>query len=163
VNTNSAISCSDANPAICTFAKMPQTAFLTSNYTNASGAFTNVTGLTFTPEVSTNYHMHCNLVWSASAATAGPEYQITGPSTPTHVVIQMASAVTASTMASAAVTAFSTALNPVGAVVTASTTEYSTLDMDLINASSTTAIQVQAQNQGTGTLTIEAGSACQLQ
>jgi hypothetical protein len=162
-NTNSAISCSDANPAVCTFAKMSQTAFLTSNYTNASGAFTNVTGLTFTPEASTSYHMHCNLVWSASAATAGPEYQITGPSTPTHVVIQMVSAVTASTMASAAVTAFSTALNPVGSVVTSSTTEYSTLDMDLINASSTTAIQVQAQNQGTGTLTIEAGSACQLQ
>ena len=163
VNTNSAISCSDANPAICTFAKMPQTAFLTSNYTNATGAFTSVTGLTFTPEASTKYHMHCNLIWSASAATAGPEYQITGPTTPTNVVIQMASAVTSSTVATAAVTAFSTALNPVGAIVTTGTPEYSTLDMDLINASSTTAIQVQAMNEGTGTLTIDAGSACQLQ
>jgi hypothetical protein len=141
----------------------PQTAFSTGSYTNATTTFSSITGLAFSVAASTNYHMHCNLIWSTGTATGGPKYQITGPATPTAVVIQMESAVTAATSASAAVAAFSTTLNPVGAVVTTSTDEFSTLDMDLVNGSTAGTVQVQAAAQGAGTLTIINGSGCQIQ
>jgi hypothetical protein len=142
---------------------MPQTAFITSDYTNATTGFTSLTNLSFSVETSTNYHLHCNLIWSASAATAAPQYQITGPAAPTAVVIQTAMATTATTTASAAVTAFSSALNPGTAIVTTATNEFSTLDMDLRNGSNAGTVQVQAAAQGTGTLTIRNGSGCQIQ
>lgn len=163
-NNNSAMLFSNASPGVGSWAKMPQTAFLASDYTNATTTMSNVTGLTFTPEASTSYHMHCNLIWSTGTATGGPKYTITGPAASTHLVYQMVSAITAITTASAATdTSFGTALNPVGTVVTTGSDEFSTLDMDLINGANTTAIQVQAAAQGAGTLTIKAGSACQLQ
>jgi hypothetical protein len=51
----------------------------------------------------------------------------------------------------------------VGAVVTTSTDEFSTLDMDLVNGSTAGTVQVQAAAQGAGTLTIINGSGCQIQ
>lgn len=139
------------------------TAFLTADYTNATTTFSNLTGLAFAVLANTSYHLHCNLIWSASAVTAGPKYQVTGPAAPTAVVVQMNSAITATTIASAAATAFSSSLNPVGAVVTSGAAEYSTLDLDLRNGANAGTLQVQAAAQGTGTLTVSNASGCQIQ
>jgi hypothetical protein len=152
---------------------IPQKRFVTtSDYTNAGGAgtFTNVLGATqttiglaFLVAANTNYTMHCQIVWSASAVTTGPEFQITGPGSPTSVVISMMSAITGATTASAAATAFSTALNPEGATVTSATNEVAYVDMSLVNGANAGTVQLQASPQGAGTLTIRQGSSCTLQ
>jgi hypothetical protein len=145
---------------------IPQKAILTvADYTNAGGAasFTSIPYLSFPVAANTNYTMHCSIVWSASAATTGPEFQITGPSSPTSVAINMVSAITATTTASAAATAFSSALNPVGATVTTATNEMAHIDMGLVNGANAGTVQLQASGQGTGTLTIRQGSSCTLQ
>jgi hypothetical protein len=136
-----------------------------SDYSNAGGAgvFTNVTGLAFPVAASTSYAMRCSVVWSASAVTTGPEFQITGPASPTSVAINMVSAITAITTASAATTAFSSAMNPVGAAVTSATNEMARIDLNFVNGVNAGTVQLQAAPQGVGTLTIRQGSSCVLQ
>jgi hypothetical protein len=134
-----------------------------SAYTNATTSFTSVPGLALGVAASTNYTMHCAIVWQASAATAGPQFQITGPASPTAVSINMVSAITATTTASAAATAFSSAMNPVGTTVTATTNEMAHIDMGLVNGVNGGTVQVQAAAQGVGTLTIQPGSYCVIQ
>jgi hypothetical protein len=152
------------------FRGIPQKAFVdTADYTNATTTFSNVigvgsnNGLSFPVTANTRYTMHCSIVWSASAATAGPQFQITGPASPTSVAINMASAITATTTASAAATAFSSAMNPVGATVTSGANEWAQVDMELLNGANNGTVQLQAAAQGVGTTTIRQGSSCTLQ
>lgn len=141
------------------------------DYTNATTTFSNVVGvgagasagLAFPVEARGRYTLHCSIVWSASAATAGPQFQITGPASPTSISISMLSAITATTTASAAATAFASALNPVGATVTNGVNERAEIDMGLVNGVNAGTIQLQAAAQGVGTLTIRQGSSCTLQ
>jgi hypothetical protein len=168
-NNFSASLCSDANPSVCSFAKMPQTAITSgSAYTNATTSFTSVVGgsgqtLSFSVEASTNYYMTCSILWSASAATAGPKFQITGPSSPTAVQYSVLQAVTATTDGTAGAVAFSTSLNASGTTVVASTNEPASINMGLVNGSTAGTVTVQAAAQGTGTVTIQPGSYCTLQ
>ena len=169
VNNNSAWLFSNANPSIGTFAKMQQTAITSgSAYTNATTGFTSVVGssgqtLSFSVEASTNYVMNCQILWSASAATAGPKFQFTGPASPTAVQYSVTTGVTATTTGDAGATAFSTSLNASGATVTASTLIPSELSLGLVNGTTAGTVTLQAAAQGTGTLTIEPGSYCTLQ
>ncbi len=136
-----------------------------SDYTNATTTFSNVTGLSWavpTAQVGPTYSMHCSIVWSASAATAGPQFQITGPTAVT-LAATMVSAITSSTTASAATTTFGSAMNPVGATVTSGVNEFAMVDMGWTMGGTSGTIQLQAAAQGVGTLTIRQGSYCQFQ
>jgi hypothetical protein len=160
-NNNSGILYSNANPAVGTFAKMPQTAFLTSNYTNATTTFSNVTNLSFSVEANTNYKMHCDLDYQTSATTADVKIQITGPASPTAVTYDLVTEVTGSTLSAAVATAFSTSLSEAG-TPTITTNFPLTVTMTLINGANAGTVQLQAAATGTGTITIIPGS-CQLQ
>lgn len=161
VNNNSAQLYSNASPGVGAWAKMPQTAFLTSNYTNATTTFSNVTNLSFSVEANTNYHLQCNLDYQTSASTADVKIQWTGPSSPTAVTYDLVTEVTGSTLSASVATAFSTALSEAG-TPTITTNFPLTLTMTLINGANAGTIQLQAAATGTGTITIIPGS-CQLQ
>jgi len=157
VNNNSAALCSNASPSVCVFAKMPQTAFLTSNYTNATTTFSNVTNLSFPVEASTNYKVTCDLDYQTSATTADVKIQWTGPASPTAVTYDLATEVTASTLSASVATAFSTALSEAG-TPTITTNFPLRTTMTLINGANAGTIQLQAAATGTGTITIIPGS-----
>jgi hypothetical protein len=150
---------------------IPQKQFVfTADYTNATTGMTNVVGvgnagqgLGFPVAANTSYTMTCDVLWSASAATAGPQFQITGPAAPTAVQYSVMQAVTATTDGTAGATAFSTALNASGATVVSATNEPARITMSLLNGANAGTIQLQAAAQGAGTLTIRQGSSCTLQ
>jgi len=135
-------------------------------YTNATTSFTSVVGssgptLAFTANASTAYSGSCYLVYSASASTAGPKIQFTGPSSPTAVLYSSLFQLTATpTYAdSAAASAFSTSQSA-GTAVTATTLLAARINFSLINGTTAGTVTLQAAAQGTGTLTIEPASYC---
>lgn len=138
-------------------------------YTNATTGFTTVVGgsgpaLGFTVAASTPYAGSCYLVYSASAITAGPKIQFTGPASPTAVNYSAAIQITATpTYAdSAAASAFSTS-QTAGTAVTASTLLAVRINFSIINGTTAGTLTLQAASQGVGTLTLEPGSFCQMQ
>ena len=135
------------------------TQYLATNYTNATTTFSNL--LAFTAAASTSYTMTCNLVYSASAATAGPKIEITGPASPTAVTYSYEGATGATAFSGASATAFSSSLS-IGASVTTTTPMPFQVTMSLINGTTAGTVQVLAAAQGTGTLTIYAGSSCEV-
>jgi len=157
VNNNSAALCSNASPSVCAFTKMSQTAFLTSNYTNATTTFSNVTGISFSVEASTNYKVTCDLDYQTSATTADIKIQWTGPASPTAVTYDLATEVTASTLSASVATAFSTALSEAG-TPTITTNFPLRTTLTLINGANAGTIQLQAAATGTGTITVVPGS-----
>jgi hypothetical protein len=161
VNNNSAQLYSNASPGVGAWAKMAQTEFLTSTYTNATTSFTNVTGLSFAVEANTNYTMECNLDYQTSASTADIKIQFTGPASPTAVTYDMVSEVTASTLSASVATAFSTSLTEAG-TPTITTNFPLKLSLTLINGANAGTVQLQAAATGTGTISIIPGS-CQSQ
>lgn len=169
VNNNSAQIYTNASPGVGSWAKMSQTAITSGTaYTNATTSFTSVAGgtgqtLSFAVEASTNYVMSCHVLWSASAATAGPKFQFTGPASPTAVQYSVMQAVTATTDGTAGAVAFSTSLNASGATVVATTNEPADIQFGLVNGTTAGTVVLQAAAQGTGTVTIQPGSYCQMQ
>jgi len=169
VNNNSAMLFSNAAPGVGAWSKMPQIAITSgAAYTNATTAFTSVVGgagqtLQFSVEANTNYILTCQILWSASGATAGPKFQFTGPASPTAVQYSVMQAVTATSDGTAGATAFSTSLNASGGTVVTTTNEPATLQLGLVNGVNAGTVVLQAAAQGSGTLTIQPGSFCQLQ
>lgn len=161
-NTFSAQTCTDASPAICSWNKTIQEGVSTGSYTNATTTASNVTGLSFSVEASTNYAMTCHLYFSASATTAGINAEITGPSSPTTVSYVLHQPLTSTTYTDSPSSAFSTKIG-VTTSTTASTVFDATLTMGLQNGSNAGTVQVQLAAAGTGTLTLENGSFCQMQ
>ena len=104
--------------------KMPQTSMLTSQYTNSTTGFTNVTGgnsLAFTMDASTTYQGYCTLYYQA-ASTGGLNIEFTGPASPTFVTYGLVDPGTATTIVAASVaTSFSTSL---GAAVGPASTNF---------------------------------------
>lgn len=168
-NNNSAILYSNATPGVGAFAKMPQTAITSgSAYTNATTTFSSVVGgagqtLSFSVEASTNYILDCFLVWSASASTAGPKWQITGPASPTNVLIGASGGTGAAAFGDAVVTAFSSAITAFGTAGATATNFVSYINMGLINGANAGTVTLQAAANGAGTVTIQPGSFCTLQ
>jgi hypothetical protein len=167
-NNNSAWLVSNATPGVGSFSKMQQVAFLTSNYTNATTTFSSLTGMSFAVEASTNYKVECDLDYQTSATTADVKIQWTGPASPTFLVYDMVTEVTASTLSSgvnpatATTTgAFSTAVTEAG-TPTITTNFPMKLTMTLINGANSGTIQLQAAATGVGTITILPG-ACTMQ
>lgn len=130
------------------------TAYTTSNYTNNTGLFTNVTGLSFSVAANTNYQVSCNIDFSVSAATAIPAIQWTGPAAPTAVTYDLVGGTNTTPQPNTrAATAFSTALNSQGVTNNALNYDMHTT-MTLINGANAGTVQLQAEGQGAGTLTI---------
>jgi hypothetical protein len=167
-NNSSAIVFTNANPAVGSFAKMPQTAITSGTaYTNATTTFSNVVGgsgqtLQFSVEASTNYIVHCKLVWQGSANTTGPKFQWTGPASPTAVAATAFSNVTATTFNEVSAVAFSSSMANAGTITTA-TNFVADVTLGLVNGSNAGTVTLQAAANGAGTLTIQPGSYCQLQ
>lgn len=161
-SNNSAWLVSNAQPSVGTFAKMQQLVFTVGNYTNATTTFSNVTGLSFAVEASTNYGMECHLYFQGSVTTAGIKAQITGPASPTNVNIGLHQPLTASTYNDAVATAFSSSLG-VTTAITATTNFEAVLTMGLFNGTNAGSVQVQLAAEGTGTLTVQNSSYCKLQ
>lgn len=133
-----------------------------SAYTNATTTFSSVTGLSFPVRANQNYAITCTILWQGSAATTGPKYQFTGPSSPTSVAANAFSAVTATTVTQASATAFSSAMANAGTITTA-TNFADTVRLGLINGANAGTVQLQAAANGAGTLTIQPGSYCLVQ
>lgn len=139
---------------------VPFSQYVTAAYTNATTTFTNVTGLTgFPVQAKTSMKLHCDIYWQGSAATSGPKYQFTGPASPTSVISQATSEVTATTFTQSVVTAFSTPMANAGTITTA-TNFHDTVDLALINGVNAGVVTLQAAANGAGTLTIQPGSVC---
>ncbi len=142
-----------------TLGKASTAVYSTGSYTNATTTFSNVTGLSIPVGASDNYEITCRIVWQASANTAGPKYQFTGPSAPTAVAAGMNSVVTATTVIAASATAFSSVMANTGTVTT--TTNFAdTVSVGVINGTNAGTVQLQAAANGAGTLTIQNGSYC---
>lgn len=139
-----------------------QVVYSTGSYTNATTTFSNVTGLSFAVNASTNYHAVCRITWQGSANTTGPKYQFTGPGSPTAVVVGLNSPITAATAANASAIAFSSAVANTG-TITATTNFTDTVDLGLVNGTNAGTVQLQAAANGAGTLTIQNGSNCAVQ
>lgn len=139
----------------------PQTAYITTSYTNATTTFSSVPNLAFAVDAGKNYALTCRILWQGSAATTGPKYQFTGPASPTAVVANAFSAVTATTVTQASATAFATSMANAGTVTTA-TNFMDEVRIFVLNGVNAGTVQLQAAANGTGTLTIATGSSCQL-
>jgi hypothetical protein len=161
-NNNSAAVCSNATPSSCAWAKIQQNAFVTgSAYTNASTTFSTVTGLTFPVEASTNYSGTCYLLYRGSATTAGPKFQFTGPASPTAVAISATTQITATTVAYANATTFSSSM--ASGTITASADFQAEIQFSVLNGANAGTLALQSAATGTGTLTIQLGSYCVIQ
>lgn len=145
-----------------TYQNLLQTFRITTDYTNATTAFTSVTGLSFPVAASRNYHAVCHIIWNASAASAGPNYQFTGPILFTTVQTSVLSAVTASSFFTLTANTFQSRMNNSNTVFT-NTNMIDTITFDFQNGTIAGTVQLQASAANTGTLTIRSGSACQVQ
>ncbi len=144
------------------YQNLQQTFQTTSVYTNATTAFTSVTGLAFPVAASRNYHAVCHIIWNASTAQAGPNYQFTGPIQFTSLLTNVMSSVTSSTFFTMQATTFSSRMNNSNTVFT-NTNMIDTINFDIINGIVAGTVQLQASAANTGTLTIQSGSSCMVQ
>jgi hypothetical protein len=141
---------------------IPVNSIVQSAYTNATTTFSNVPGLSFSASARTSYIGTCYILWQASAVTGGPQFQWTGPASPTAVSSSMKSDVTLSTVISAHSTAFSSAMANTG-VVTSATNQMALVMLGIVNGANQGTVQLQAAANGVGTLTIQPGSFCVFQ
>ncbi|HVH87680.1 MAG TPA: hypothetical protein VM912_13215, partial [Terriglobales bacterium] len=129
-------------------------------YTNATTTFSTLTNMSFPVVANHTYSMTCNLVFQGSATTAGPKFQVTGPASPTSVLLAVDGGTGAAAYADAAVTAFSSS-NAVLGTLGAGTTNYvAHVNLTVINGSTAGTVALQAASNGAGTLTVAAGSYC---
>lgn len=164
VNNNSAMIFSNASPSIGSFAKIPQNVQLTSQYTNSTTGFTNVTGgssLAFSVEANTNYVGMCTLYYQA-ASTGGLNIEFTGPASPTNIVYSLVDVGSSTTIVNSSVaTAYSTSL---GAAVTTATTNFPALvHFALQNGANAGTLQMLAKSSAAAQLQIQIGSYCIIQ
>jgi hypothetical protein len=130
-------------------------------YTNATTAFTNVPNISFSALANHNYFVACDLVFTGSATTSGPKFQITGPAAPTFVQLTVSGSTSAAAFATASTTsAFSTPNSALGALGTAGLNLWAHLTFGLENGVNAGTVALQAAANGTGTLTIQPISSC---
>jgi hypothetical protein len=137
-------------------------AVLVSSYTNATTSFTNISGMSFSVSPNTSYTGQCYILWQGSAITTGPQFQWTGPASPTAVGSSMVSNVTTATILSASAVGLSVAMSNVG-TITSGTNMLATLFVGFLNGANAGTLQLQAAANGIGTLTIQPGSYCVFQ
>lgn len=143
---------------------IPQTFYVTAQYTNATTSFTNLTGLVWPVVSGRSYHASCRITWQASQSTAAPKYQFVGPTGFTSMLASMWSVTSAAVFQTKVVTTYSSALaNTTNVDALSNFTDI--IDFMLINSGTPAAgvVNVQAAANGTGTLTVQAGSNCVVQ
>jgi hypothetical protein len=149
-----------------TVQQAPQSVYASAGYTNATTAFSNITGLSFAVAASTNYQATCYLTWNpGGATTVGPKYIWTGPASPTAVTAAgiLSKTVTTNSNLSVAVASFATTLDDAVAV-TASITQTDVLSLGVINGVNAGTVQLQAAlHSASGTYTLANGSYCSVQ
>lgn len=151
--------------------QLPQTSVLHSSFTNANTTFTTVSDGTrswsWPVAASQDYVLDCTLQYEGATATSNsPNFQITGPASPTAVnyTVEGAGNSTTPNFVSANAQAFSSALNPFGTLASDTTIYTAHIYMALANGTTAGTVAVQAKNTtGTDVLTIEAGSGCRFQ
>jgi hypothetical protein len=118
--------------------------------------------MTFGVEPLDFYKLSCRVIATSSAATAGPQIQVTGPASPTFVQNNLSfvpqAALSTPVLYSSG---FSTAVSAGAAVVSAGTALYTFEEYIQAGAAGGT-ISVQDAPQGTGTLTNLPGTECDL-
>jgi hypothetical protein len=137
------------------------TGILTAGSIKNSTTFSNVAGMSWSILASTNYVLNCQMSWSASVNTAGPQFQLTGPAAPTAVLLNMNSAVTATTVIFASANAFSTPVANTG-VVTTATPLPASITAGIVNGANAGTLVLQAAANGAGSMTLLAGDSCTL-
>ena len=146
----------------------PQTMFVTgSNYTNATTAFSTVTGLSFAAAASTNYAVHCHLQWQNTTQTTDYKLQFTGPAAPTAVLIDIhhetTNAVTG-LFQHGSLSAFSSAYDPNVTLAGSAQNYYDVVDATVVNGTTAGTVALQmALHAATGTLQVNIGSGCVVQ
>jgi hypothetical protein len=146
------------------YAKLPQTVMLTTQYTNSTTGFTNVTGtnsLAFQMDASTTYQGKCVLFYQA-ASTGGLNIEFTGPASPTFVTYGLLDPGSNTALVSASVaTAYSTSL---GAAVSTATTNFpATVYFGISNGTTAGTLQLLAKSSAAVQLQIQTGSYCIMQ
>lgn len=153
-----------SNTGTESFAKTQQTVMLTTQYTNSTTGFTNITGtnsLAFALEANTTYQGTCTLYYQA-ASTGGLNIEFTGPASPTFVTYSLVDPGTATTFATVSVaTAYSTSLG--AAVGTATTNFPATITFGLSNGANAGTLQMLAKSSAAAQLQIQTGSYCVMQ
>lgn len=141
-----------------------QTVALTSQYTNSTTGFTNVTGgnsLAFPLAAGASYVGECVLFYQA-ASTGGLNVEFTGPASPTSVVYGLIDPGSATTLVNVSVaTAYGTSL---GAAVTTAATNFPALVKFAVNNGvNAGTLQLLAKSSASVQLQIQIGSYCTLQ
>jgi hypothetical protein len=154
----------DYNPNNQGLQRAPQVLVLTSQYTNSTTGFTNVTGgntISWPVAASRNYTATCHLYYQ-SAATGGLNIEFTGPAAPTAVHYGLLLPVTTGTAPiSTEADAFSGSL---GAVVgTAATNFDATVSFSLVNGVNAGTVNLLAKSSAAAQLQIQIGSFCRVQ
>lgn len=136
---------------------------LTSQYTNSTTTFSNVSGgntIQFAVAASQNYTATCHLYYQA-AATGGLNIEFTGPASPTVVRygIDLPTAITG--VSSGEADAFGTSI---GAVSTAGATNLDAMvSFSLINGTNAGTVNLLAKSSAAVQLQIQSGSWCRIQ
>lgn len=135
---------------------------LTSQYSNSTTGFTNVTGgnnMAWSVEANTSYHLVCHGLYTA-ASTGGLNIQFTGPASPTAVKYTLVSYATSTTLAQVATaTAFSTSL---GSTTTVASDLPFEAVLDLQNGANSGTVQLQAKSSAAVALTIDVNTSCRM-
>jgi hypothetical protein len=147
------------------FLQAPRKAMLSSAYTNATATASTI--LSFTVDASTSYVVRCHGTYKA--ATGGAfVLTVTGPATPTLVqydfmpAVGLASGTPTFYDVNATGSAYPSAVGS-GAVTTAATDMPWNLELGYTNGTTAGTLAIQGQTISTNTLTVEAGSYCQMQ
>jgi hypothetical protein len=129
-------------------------------YNNATTTFSNVTSLAFPVSANHTYTGTCQIVFQGTATTAGPKFQLTGPASPTTVLLAVDGGTGAAAYADAAATAFSSSITAFGTLGAGATNYVAHVSFSIINGVNAGTATLQAAAVGAGTLTIAAGSYC---
>jgi|HubBroStandDraft_6_1064221.scaffolds.fasta_scaffold00134_26 hypothetical protein len=141
----------------------PGITILTSQYTNSTTGFTNVTGgntLQFPVLANTTYTAECHLYYQ-SVALGGLNIEFTGPAAPTAVIYGLSEPTALGTTDNSVATAYSTSLGNV--IVTAATNFDALVSFSLINGANAGTVNLLAKASTAVQLQIQAGSFCKVQ
>lgn len=130
---------------------------------DADGTFTPITGLSFTAEANHSYRFSCLILVSAANALTGVEWRVTGPTTPTRIVLnRVAHKDFSGTPTFASGFAFDNVLAPADSEL--NPVPY-LLEGVLINGANAGTVQQEIDPETTtvSTVTAHAGSSCEVQ
>jgi hypothetical protein len=147
--------------------QQPATVALHTAYTNATTTFSTLGDgtrtVSFPVAANVDYTLSCKLFYQGSATTAGPKVQLTGPASPTAVILSVDGGTNATVYADAGATAFSTPVTAFGTLGAATTNFTLHIEAGIANGANAGTVALQLAANGAGTLTVQPGSYCRIQ